>query len=101
MDNIICWNVRGLNLRSKQTAVRTVIERNKAGLVGLLETRVKMNNVGTVYLNIFRGWCFTCNNAWHKGGRIMVAWNPRIYHIDILFCNSQIIHMRGTLIRLN
>lgn len=31
----------------------------------------------------------------------MVAWDPCIYHIDILFCSSQIIHMKGTLIRLN
>lgn len=101
MDNIIVWNVRGLNLRNKQSLVKRLIEQHKAGLVGLLETRVKQNKVGAVYLNLFRGWCFTCNNAWHKGGRIMVAWDPLIYDIDILFCSSQIIHMRGRLIGLN
>lgn len=68
MDSIFCWNVRGLNQRSKQVLVRNLIRKCKAGLVGLLETRIKLNKLGEFYKNVFDGWCFTCNNAWHKGG---------------------------------
>uniref|UniRef100_A0A803PID8 Uncharacterized protein n=1 Tax=Cannabis sativa TaxID=3483 RepID=A0A803PID8_CANSA len=39
------------------------------------------------------GWCFTANNAWHKGGRIIVSWKPTSYTVNILKCSSQLIHL--------
>ena len=94
MDSIICWNVRGLNQKNKQMLVRSLIRKCNVGLVGLLETRIKGNKMGELYRTVFEGWCFTCNNAWNKSGRIVVAWNPHVFHVDIRMCTSQLIHMR-------
>ncbi|XP_062100693.1 uncharacterized protein LOC133806616 [Humulus lupulus] len=63
------------------------------GLVGLLETRVQTKNLGSIYLNMFPGWCFTSNNAWHKGGRIIVSWNPSMFLVNIFHCTSQLMHL--------
>uniref|UniRef100_A0A803QE60 Reverse transcriptase domain-containing protein n=1 Tax=Cannabis sativa TaxID=3483 RepID=A0A803QE60_CANSA len=84
----------GINDHGKQNQVKGMLHANKAGLVGLLETRVKASKLGVLYLNIFKGWCFTSNNAWHDGGRIVVAWNPSSFSVNILKCTSQLIHLQ-------
>ncbi|KAM6563483.1 hypothetical protein CsatB_023481 [Cannabis sativa] len=43
---------------------------------------------------MFKGWCFTSNIAWHDGGRIIVAWIPFSYSVNILKCTSQLIHLQ-------
>ncbi|XP_062075606.1 uncharacterized protein LOC133779692 [Humulus lupulus] len=69
------------------------LKLTKAGLVGLLETRVKAPKLGALYVHMFSGWCFTTNSAWHKGGRIIVAWNPLRFNVSILSCSNQLIHL--------
>ncbi|XP_010681482.2 uncharacterized protein LOC104896429 [Beta vulgaris subsp. vulgaris] len=41
---------------------------------------------------VFQNWCFTSNNASHKGGRIVFSWQPGKYMVDIRGSNSQWIH---------
>uniref|UniRef100_A0A803PSL1 DUF4283 domain-containing protein n=1 Tax=Cannabis sativa TaxID=3483 RepID=A0A803PSL1_CANSA len=82
----------------KQQEVKNFIEKHRIGLVGLLETRVKAPKLGALYMRMFRNWCFTSNIAWAKGGRMIVAWNPGSYHVDIIFCSSQLVHLRVTTI---
>uniref|UniRef100_A0A803QR69 DUF4283 domain-containing protein n=1 Tax=Cannabis sativa TaxID=3483 RepID=A0A803QR69_CANSA len=76
-----------------QSAVKDLILRQKIGLVGLLETRVKAQKLWALYLSMFKGWCFTSNIAWHKRGRIIVAWNPNSFNVSILKSISQLIHL--------
>lgn len=64
------------------------------GMVSLLKIKVKAYNMGILYLNLCAGWCFVSNSTHHKGGRIIVAWNPRSFHVDILVVSSQLIHRR-------
>ncbi|XP_062085454.1 uncharacterized protein LOC133791548 [Humulus lupulus] len=92
MDKVISWNVRGLNKTNKQIKVKKLINNKKISLVGLLETRVRAQNMGALFLRIFRDWCFTSNSAWHNNGRIIVAWDPTVFSMDIQFCTSQCIH---------
>ncbi|XP_030494903.1 uncharacterized protein LOC115710693 [Cannabis sativa] len=89
----MAWNVRGINIQQKQTSVKQLIDYQKIGLVGLLETRVKAQNLGALYVRMFEGWCFTSNNAWHKGGRIIVCWKLDSFVVNILQCTSQMIHL--------
>ncbi|XP_062105698.1 uncharacterized protein LOC133817249 [Humulus lupulus] len=93
MDKIISWNVRGINSQQKQRLVKQFIATQRVGLVGLLKTRVKAQKLGALYLNLFTGWCFTSNNAWHSGGRIVVSWNPSSFNVNIIKCTSQLIHL--------
>lgn len=92
MNKVICWNIRGLNSPSKQNVVRSFIQAQSAGLVSLLETRVKVSNMGNLYLSVCPGWCFTSNAQFHKGGRIVVFWNPNFFDVNILKCTSQLVH---------
>ncbi|XP_062115678.1 uncharacterized protein LOC133829870 [Humulus lupulus] len=87
------WNVRGLNTHHKQREVKKLISYHKVGLIGLLETRVKAHKLGALYLHMFSGWCFTPNNAWHNGGRIVADWNPIMFSVSIIKCSSQLIHL--------
>lgn len=48
--------------------------------------------MGKFYLSLFRGWCFTTNNAWLDRGRIIIAWDPSVFTVDIRICTSQLIH---------
>ncbi|XP_062085993.1 uncharacterized protein LOC133792101 [Humulus lupulus] len=51
MDRIICWNVRGINNQHKKNVVRQLIAHQRAGLIGLLETRVKAPKLGAFCSN--------------------------------------------------
>ena len=68
MDRVMCWNVRGLNQQGKQIMVKQFIDRQKVGLVALLETRIKPSKLGALYLSMFQNWCFSSNSLWHVGG---------------------------------
>ncbi|XP_062075585.1 uncharacterized protein LOC133779669 [Humulus lupulus] len=48
--------------------------------------------MGYVYTSLFSGWCFTNNNPWIDKGRIIIAWNPRVFSLDIKLCTTQLIH---------
>lgn len=93
MDRIIIWNVMGINNQQKQQDVKKqILAFNKVGLVGLLETKVNPQNMGVRYQIVFEGWCFSLNSTYHLGGRVVIAWNPGSFSMNILFCSSQIIH---------
>ncbi|XP_021858845.2 uncharacterized protein [Spinacia oleracea] len=91
------WNVRGVNKCAKQRDVKVFLNINRCSLVCLLETKVKAQNLGALYLNLFKGWCFTSNNICHPGGRIILAWNPGEFQVNPIFCSSQLVHCDITL----
>ena len=62
-------------------------------MVGLLKTKVKAANLGALYVNMFRNWCFSSNNAKHRGGRIIISWNPLIFLANIKECSSHFMHL--------
>ena len=42
MDNVVSWNVGGLNWPNKQEDLKLFLYLNKVGLIGLLETKIKL-----------------------------------------------------------
>ena len=94
MDSIISWNVRGLNNKTKQNEVRNFISSHNVKLFSLLETRVKAHNLGSVYTNIFSGWCFTHNLTCHENGRILIGWCPITFTVNILQVDNQYIQCK-------
>lgn len=92
MDNILVWNIRGLNNCVKQHEVRKFITSHNIKLFSLLETRVKAPKMGQVYTHLCPGWCFTHNNSCHSNGRIVVGWWPESYQVNIKWMQSQFIH---------
>ena len=53
MDNIVSWNIRGLNGLDKQEDVKIFLHTNKIELAGLLETKVKLENMDAVASRVF------------------------------------------------
>ena len=45
MDRILSWNVRGLNGPNKQEDVKIFLQQQQVGLLGLLETKVTLQNI--------------------------------------------------------
>lgn len=52
---MLCWNVRGLNSPNKHKEVLLLCNKEKAGLVDLVETKVKSRNIDKVVNKIFGG----------------------------------------------
>ena len=63
----------GINKAKKHIEVAHFLSFHNISLIGLLETKVKRKELGSLYLRMFPSWCFTTNLAWHDGGRIIVA----------------------------
>ena len=96
MNSILTWNVRGLNKARKQIEVVRFISNHNISLFSLLETKVKRQGLDTLYQRLCPTWCFTHNLAWHKGGRIIVAWKSDELRVDIKHYNSRNIHVEVT-----
>lgn len=64
-----------------------------AGLVGLVETKLKGDGVAQMYQRIFDGWCITSNFSKGPGGRILIAWIPQFFHVKVIEVQLQYIHL--------
>ena len=73
MVDFMCWSVQGLNYLRKQKYVKKFLKIKSLGMVSLIKTKVKANDMGITYKTVFMGWCFCSNNTRHPGGRLTVA----------------------------
>jgi len=94
MGRICSWNVRGLTWPNKQEDTHFFLQLHQVGLIGMLETKVKVHKVDKVANKLFRGWQWVHNfNAINKG-RIWVAWRPQWYSVHLLSKFDQYIHCK-------
>ena len=63
--------------------------------MGLIETKIRQQNVDTITSALLYGWQRT-NNCNVSNGRIWVAWKPSSYHLTILKSTDQFIHCEAT-----
>ncbi|KAL2237662.1 UNVERIFIED_CONTAM: hypothetical protein Sindi_0957900 [Sesamum indicum] len=56
MLNLAVWNVRGLNKRDHQLAVKDLISEYRLDFMGILETRVRINNVMHIQSFLLPHW---------------------------------------------
>lgn len=54
--SLIIWNIMGLNDSNKIHAVKKLLGKEQANFVGLLETRVRSNNVSKVSKKLGGKW---------------------------------------------
>lgn len=84
MVNMLCWNVRGLNGPIKQKEVKLLCNIENVGLVGLLETKIKINKIEEIARKMFDGWQYITNLECHYNGRIWITWRSDFYRVDII-----------------
>jgi len=81
MDNIVSWNIRGLNWTNKQEDLRSLLHMNKVGMIGLMETKIKMENDSRTAARAFPRWKWDNNSTPNIKGRLWIAWHPRQYDV--------------------
>ncbi|KAL2225574.1 UNVERIFIED_CONTAM: hypothetical protein Sindi_3033500, partial [Sesamum indicum] len=87
----VIWNVHGLNKRDHQLAVTDIIAEFRLQFLGLLETRVCINNVAAIQSFLLP------NSKWFVdygmvGNRLWIAWDDNFIDVDIVECGTQFIH---------
>jgi len=95
MSTVVAWNIRGLNWPNKQVDVHLYLQMNNVGLLGLLETKVKIKSVEKVAATVFPGWRWIHNFSQNPKGRIWVAWKPSCYQIEATHISEQYIHCKA------
>jgi len=96
MDNIISWNIRGLNWPNKQEDLKAFLHSYRVGMVGLIETKIKQINDNVIAARTFAGWRWDNNSTPSIKGRLWIAWQRRYYKVQILQKCSQFIHSYAT-----
>ncbi|KAK4384138.1 hypothetical protein Sango_3088000 [Sesamum angolense] len=92
MMNAAFWNVRGLNRRDHQVAVKELVNEFRLNFLGLLETRVSAVNVMRVQTFLPQWSWFTDYDM--PGNRIWIAWDDELLDVDVLNLDVQFIHCR-------
>ncbi|KAH7690124.1 DNase I-like protein [Dioscorea alata] len=81
------WNIRGLNSPLKQSEVKILIARYNIVLIGVLETRVRVE---------IMDWNLKHNYLLCNQGRIWVLYDTRKISLMVIVTGSQFIHFKLT-----
>ncbi|KAL2253048.1 UNVERIFIED_CONTAM: hypothetical protein Sindi_0099500 [Sesamum indicum] len=84
------WNVRGLNKRD-QLAVKDIVAEFRLQFIGLLETRVRINNVSHIQAFLLPQWKWFVDYG-SNGNRIWIAWDENFIDVAVVECGTQFIH---------
>ncbi|KAL0307681.1 UNVERIFIED_CONTAM: hypothetical protein Scaly_2975200 [Sesamum calycinum] len=87
------WNVRGLNRRDHQVAVRDLVTEFRLHFIALLKTRVMPSNVCRLQAGLLSKWRWFVDYP-GPGNRIWIAWNDNFIDVDILDIRTQFVHCR-------
>lgn len=90
---ISSWNIRGLNGPLKQEEIRSLVLSRKIVVLGILETRIKEENLLPVWkiLNL-ANWEVVHNHESDVLGRIWVIYNPTRVKLTVIKSGAQFIH---------
>jgi len=94
MGSISSWNIRGLNWPNKQEDLKIFLHTHRIDFIGLLETKIKLAKVEAIAQNLFMGWRWLHNFDTGDHGRILLAWKPGRYHVNLLSKTPQSVHCR-------
>ncbi|XP_011074610.1 uncharacterized protein LOC105159297 [Sesamum indicum] len=88
--NAAIWNVRGLNKRDHQLAVKDIIAEFRLQFLGLLETRVRFNNVAAIQSFLLPQWKWFMDYGL-VGNWVWIAWDDNFLDVDVVECGTQFI----------
>lgn len=93
MDEITigAWNIRGLNTTLKLEDVDSYTKRNKVDIMGILETRIRVNNIG-VLSSLEKHWCIDSNVGLAKNIRVVVMWKEATMTVEVLCKDAHFVH---------
>lgn len=87
-----CWNIRGLNDPLKQSELQKFIIQKDVSFMGIVETKVRDENINSVCNYVAKDWSFETNFGTATSGRILIMWNSDVLDVRVLCRTDQIIH---------
>ncbi|XP_074297048.1 uncharacterized protein LOC141627722 [Silene latifolia] len=81
-----------MNNPTKQYEIKRVLNQNKVGLFGLVETRIKSSSRNNVGAALWGDWSICTNSSLHTGGRIWLIWDSNSYEVCVHDITIQSIH---------
>lgn len=81
-ENIIVWNVRGLNAAARRNVVRDAVSSERASLVCLSETKLSVINDGTIMQMLGVDFDYVYLPAMQTRGGILLAWHRDIWAVS-------------------
>ncbi|KAK8681047.1 hypothetical protein V6N13_053454 [Hibiscus sabdariffa] len=93
---VLCWNVRGLGVKSKQSMIRKTTSRNKVEMVFLQETKKEE----ILELEVGRLWyddnfCFVTAPSSGKSGGLITIWDVSKFKLHQSIGNPRYILISG------
>ncbi|KAJ6309528.1 hypothetical protein OIU77_015099 [Salix suchowensis] len=84
------WNTWGINGPQKLRSVRNWINKYQLGIVGLLETKVSLNNLKKIEVGLnLSGWNFLSNITNADPCRILVGWDTSLFNLTLIHIDVQ------------
>ncbi|XP_062103916.1 uncharacterized protein LOC133815044 [Humulus lupulus] len=88
--SLLSWNIRGLNSVNKQSLVQEMFRKNKIGISGLLETKLRGNKIGEFMELKFPNWEFYSSQI--TEGRLLITWRKGLAKVIVLEESPQLVH---------
>ncbi|KAL2225766.1 UNVERIFIED_CONTAM: hypothetical protein Sindi_3096200 [Sesamum indicum] len=85
----------GLNKRDHQLALKDLVSEYRLHFLGILETRVRLNNIIHIQSFLMPQWKWFADYD-TVGNRICLAWDENLIDVNILSMGEQFIHCRVT-----
>ena len=93
MLKLTCWNVRGLNARSKQLEVKSLIHEFGISFCAILETHIKDTSLHEICSFTFGRWQWISNTTHcSRGTRIIIAWDFSVMDVVLVDSHEQYMH---------
>lgn len=90
------WNIRSMNESLKCVEVRKYLNQHSIQVCGLLETRVRCQNITKVSKRFGSQWSWVHSYTFSPKGRIWVGWLSSEISVDIIEIAEQLIHLKIT-----
>ncbi|KAL2250076.1 UNVERIFIED_CONTAM: hypothetical protein Sindi_2481300 [Sesamum indicum] len=91
MLNTAIWNVRGLNKRDHQLAVRDIVTEFRLQFLGLLETRVCINNASQIQSVLLPNWKWFVDYG-SASNHVWITWDDNFVDVNVVECGTKYIH---------
>ncbi|CAI9099857.1 OLC1v1036739C1 [Oldenlandia corymbosa var. corymbosa] len=92
MNNIMSWNIRGLNSPLKHREVTSYLSMNKVGFAWILETKLIGEKAKEIVMKKWHQYEYYGNHEGKSKGSILVLWRKEDYEVQIQTVNKQYIH---------
>jgi exonuclease III len=83
-ENVLVWNVRGLNARLHKDALRSLVDTERTSIVCIQETKLHVIDDFLVMQLLGSGFDYACLPADGTRGGILIAWHASIWSVTAM-----------------